>query len=166
MPNKETNVLTGKEKRAAYNKLYRATHKNRIAELKRRWYAENKEKAETIKKQWRVNNNEHITECSKLWSAKNRDKIRSKILKYRYGITLNDYNRRFAEQNGCCKICNIHASELKVPLQVDHSHITGTVRGLLCGLCNSRLGEGNIGRFNSSDLLYSKALGYITIYNN
>lgn len=166
MPNSETNILTGKEKKAAYNKLYRATHKERIAELKRRWFAENIEMAGTIKKQWRDNNKEHIKECSKLWSVKNRDKIRSKILKYRYGITLNDYNRMFAEQNGCCKICNIHASELKVPLQVDHSHITGKVRGLLCGLCNSRLREDNIGHFNSYDSLYSKALGYITLYNN
>jgi len=166
MPDNETDILTVKEKKAVYNKLYRATHKDKIAELKKRWYVENKEKVVTNKKLWSETNKEHISECYKLWSVKNRNKIRSKILKYRYGITLNDYNKMFAEQNGCCKICNIHASELNVPLQVDHSHSSGEVRGLLCGLCNSRLGECNIGRFKHSDLLYSKALGYITLYNN
>jgi hypothetical protein len=166
MPYKDTDTLTGKEKKAAYNKLYRSTHKERITVLKKKWYSENKEKAEINKKQWREANKKQVAERSKQWSANNPEKIRNKTLKYRYGITLNDYNRMFAEQKGCCKICNKHASELKVPLQVDHSHITGVVRGLLCGLCNSRLGEGNIGRFRGEDLLYSKALGYITIYKN
>jgi hypothetical protein len=166
MPYKDTNTLTGKERRVTYNKLYRATHKERIAELKRKWNTENKGKVAMIKKRWREANKLQIAEHFKQWSANNPDKVKNKILQYRYGITLNDYNRMFAEQKGCCKICNIHASELKVPLQVDHSHITGVVRGLLCGLCNSRLGESNIGRFNSTDILYSKALGYITLYNN
>jgi len=166
MPYRDISTLTGKVKKEAYNKLYRATHNERISELKRRWYAKNKEKVSIEKKQWRDANKKQIAEYYKLWSLKNPDKVRSKIFKYRYGITLNDYNRMFVEQEGCCKICNIHASELKAPLQVDHSHITGEVRGLLCGLCNSRLGESNTDHFNESDLLYSKALGYITLYNN
>jgi Recombination endonuclease VII len=166
MPFNDTETLTSKERKAAYNKLYRSTHKEKISIMKKKWYSENKEKAETAKKKWRDANKAHISKRSKQWANNNPEKIKSKILKYRYGITLNDYNRMFTEQNGCCKICNIHASELKGPLQVDHSHITGIVRGLLCGLCNSRLGEGNIGRFNDYDLLYSKALGYIKLYKN
>ena len=166
MPYKDTDTLTCKEKRATYNKLYRATHKERIAELKKIWNTENKENVKIYKERWNEANRKHIAERSKHWTVNNPDKVRNKTLQYRYGITLDDYNRMFAEQKGCCKICNIHASELKAPLQVDHSHITGVVRGLLCGLCNSRLGECNIGHFNGSDILYSKALGYITLYKN
>lgn len=166
MPFKDTETMTSKERKAAYSKLYRSTHKERIKVLKKKWYSENNRKAETTKKQWRKANKTHISERSKQWVTNNPEKVRNKILKYRYGITLNDYNRMFAEQNGCCKICNIHSSKLKGPLQVDHSHITGVVRGLLCGLCNSKLGEDNIGHFNDTSFLYSKALGYISFYNN
>lgn len=151
-------ALTAKQKKAAYNKQYRETHK----EQKKVYMKDYNSAHKDSKRQWCKNNPEYY----KQYYINNPDKVRNKTLKYRYGITLDNYNRMFAEQNGCCKICNIHASELKVPLQVDHSHITGVVRGLLCGLCNSRLGENNIGRFNDTDILYSKALGYIIFYNN
>ena len=62
----------------------------------------------------------------------------------RYGITIDDYNLMYAEQNGCCKICGIHALEMtdaKSFLSVDHCHETGEVRGLLCDSCNMGLGK-------------------------
>ena len=72
----------------------------------------------------------------------------------------------FEGQEGRCWICSAHASELKHPLQVDHSHITGIVRGLLCNRCNSRLRELNIDIFKCNDNLYTNAIGYITLYKN
>lgn len=57
-----------------------------------------------------------------------------------YGIDLVKYNQMFVEQSGCCKICNVHQSDLKISLAVDHCHTTGKVRGLLCGSCNRALG--------------------------
>jgi len=57
-----------------------------------------------------------------------------------YGITLEDYNRMFSEQQGCCAICGkkeIHKNQRKIKrLGVDHNHQTGEVRGLLCQRCN------------------------------
>ena len=61
-------------------------------------------------------------------------------LKKFYGITLEDYNRMFAEQNGCCAMCGRHQSEFKRRLAVDHDHKTSKVRGLLCTGCNVKLG--------------------------
>ena len=58
-----------------------------------------------------------------------------------YGITLTDYNKMFAEQEGCCAICGKHQSEFKKALDVDHNHLTNQVRGLLCGNCNNGLGR-------------------------
>lgn len=58
----------------------------------------------------------------------------------KFGITVDDYNRMFKEQNGCCKICNIHQSRYKIRLAVDHCHQSGAVRGLLCDYCNRGLG--------------------------
>lgn len=61
-------------------------------------------------------------------------------LSKRYGITLDDYNKMFSEQNGCCAMCGKHQSECKQSLHVDHDHQTGEVRGLLCFSCNGKLG--------------------------
>ncbi len=52
-----------------------------------------------------------------------------------YGISFNDYTKLLKQQNRRCKICG-----LKKPLVVDHCHINGHVRGLLCTQCNSGLG--------------------------
>jgi hypothetical protein len=57
-----------------------------------------------------------------------------------YGITLDDWNNMFSEQEGKCKICNVHQSELKSKLDVDHCHATSEVRGLLCRKCNKAIG--------------------------
>lgn len=58
----------------------------------------------------------------------------------RYGITVDDYNQLFQEQQGRCKTCNKHQSELKDRLNIDHDHQTGKIRGLLCRSCNHALG--------------------------
>ena len=58
-----------------------------------------------------------------------------------YGITLDEYNEMFAEQNGCCAVCEKHQIEFKDSLSVDHCHETGDVRGLLCFKCNTGIGK-------------------------
>jgi hypothetical protein len=55
-----------------------------------------------------------------------------------YKITLADYNRMLAAQDGKCAIC--HLPPQRSRLFVDHCHTSGKVRGLLCGKCNSALG--------------------------
>jgi len=64
-----------------------------------------------------------------------------KRLKKDFGISLEDYNRLFAEQKGLCLGCYKHQSQLKGRLAVDHCHKTGKVRGLLCTQCNLSLGN-------------------------
>lgn len=71
----------------------------------------------------------------------NPDRSKEYALKRSYGITLTDYNQMFTEQEGCCKICNTHQTQLKRKLFVDHCHETGAVRGLLCQPCNTLLGQ-------------------------
>lgn len=57
-------------------------------------------------------------------------------LKHRYGITAADYDRMLAEQGGLCALCQERPAE-----HVDHDHLTGRVRGLLCFCCNQGLGN-------------------------
>lgn len=63
----------------------------------------------------------------------------------RYGITLQDYDRMHAEQQGRCAACGSPPKDGgRGPagrLHVDHDHDTGAVRGLLCNNCNAALGQ-------------------------
>lgn len=43
-------------------------------------------------------------------------------------------------QNYTCAICHRELQELEHGLVVDHDHVTGKVRALLCGNCNTALG--------------------------
>ncbi|MGL5935035.1 MAG: endonuclease VII domain-containing protein [Cetobacterium sp.] len=59
-------------------------------------------------------------------------------LRLTYGLTVQGYNRLLKEQGGTCAIC--YRPGLSKRLAVDHSHSTGTNRGLLCQPCNMALG--------------------------
>lgn len=85
-------------------------------------------------------------------------KHRAKSLKEKYGITLSDYDIMFIEQEGKCKICDstTNAHSRNNYLDIDHCHITGKVRGLLCNKCNKA-----IGYFNDDPELLVKALKYL-----
>jgi hypothetical protein len=61
-------------------------------------------------------------------------------LKKNFGITLEDYDRMYAEQKGSCAICGRYQSQLSKFLGVDHNHETNAVRGLLCRACNAAIG--------------------------
>jgi hypothetical protein len=59
-----------------------------------------------------------------------------------YGLTPVEYDKMVEEQNGKCAICgkDRNVTSDKRRLAVDHDHETGQVRGLLCTICNTRLG--------------------------
>lgn len=56
----------------------------------------------------------------------------------KYGISRRKYLELLKNQGYCCAICD--NSNEDEPLFVDHDHITGKVRGLLCRHCNTMLG--------------------------
>ncbi len=68
---------------------------------------------------------------------------REYLLRKNYGLTLAKYNKLHKSQNGVCVICGLpettkYKGKLR-PLCVDHNHLTGKVRGLLCKNCNTKL---------------------------
>jgi len=81
------------------------------------------------------------TVYSNRYKEKHPDRVKNQYYKREYGITLEQYNEMFTNQNGCCKTCNRHQSEFKQRLVVDHCHKTDKIRGLLCHPCNHALGN-------------------------
>jgi hypothetical protein len=57
---------------------------------------------------------------------------------FKYGMSEEDYMEMFSSQDGRCLICN--GTQPNKRLAVDHNHLTGDVRGLLCSKCNSLIG--------------------------
>jgi hypothetical protein len=53
-----------------------------------------------------------------------------------YGITEEQYKALTEHHQGKCGICDKPSDKLVV----DHNHVTGKVRGLLCSNCNTALG--------------------------
>lgn len=58
----------------------------------------------------------------------------------RYGISVEQYDQMIADQGGVCAICKKPPTEYKYRLCVDHCHVTGRVRGVLCVACNTAIG--------------------------
>jgi len=79
-----------------------------------------------------------------------------------YGVDATRYQEMLREQKGVCAICSQpekitdNASGKFKDLAVDHDHVTGAVRALLCSACNTA-----IGLFNDDEGLLAKAQTYV-----
>lgn len=92
------------------------------------------------------------------WCKKNAYKIKGYRFKTEYGITLNDFEEMLEGQNYKCAICKI-TLDLGAKTHVDHDHITGKVRGLLCPNCNYGLGF-----FKDNPISLLEAIKYLNNY--
>lgn len=104
-------------------------------------------------RQHRQDNAEHYSKYEAARYRANREKIRERVrknrtpeadrnlkLKYGYGLTLEAYDELLAQQEYVCAICKKPPNGKFKFLAVDHDHITGRIRGLLCTTCNLGLG--------------------------
>ena len=60
--------------------------------------------------------------------------------KVKYGLSMEQVNSMFIDQDNKCAICNDDFGDI-YKAQIDHCHETGDVRGLLCINCNWLLGK-------------------------
>lgn len=60
-------------------------------------------------------------------------------LNSKYGLTLEQFDQMYEDQQGKCAICSVDVPTNKIC--VDHNHTTGQVRQLLCHNCNVILGH-------------------------
>jgi 5-methylcytosine-specific restriction endonuclease McrA len=69
--------------------------------------------------------------------AKNA-KAHERSVMLKYGLKPGEYEAMLQAQDGKCAICG--NKPVTIRLAVDHDHVTGRVRGLLCRRCNRALG--------------------------
>lgn len=85
-----------------------------------------------------------VTAKSKAWAAqhpKEWDRQRwGHHLRKKFGLTIERYDEMLVNQGGRCAICRLLSTESPRRFHVDHDHVTGIVRGLLCYRCNTGIG--------------------------
>lgn len=82
---------------------------------------------------------------------------RRKALERSYGMTLEAFDALVTAQGGGCAVCGATKSSNRIwRLQVDHDHVTGKLRGILCNRCNTALGM-----VNDDCSLLEKLIAYV-----
>lgn len=76
---------------------------------------------------------------ARAYRAANLDTVRDAEFVRKYGITLEERDRRFELQGRCCPLCGTADFGQRGP-QVDHIHGTKIVRAILCVKCNVGIG--------------------------
>jgi hypothetical protein len=94
---------------------------------------------------------ERILERERVYRANNKRARKNTLLKYNFGLSLEQYEEMTTSQNGLCAICGSASV-----LHVDHCHASLRVRGLLCFNCNTGLGK-----FNDSTERLRTAIAYL-----
>lgn len=96
--------------------------------------------------------------CSqKCFDVNKREWKRSHNLKKHYGLTVEEYDKKLADQDHRCAICeSTKTLDYGKRLSVDHNHKTGKIRDLLCTRCNTV-----VGIMESNPELFERAKEYL-----
>lgn len=93
------------------------------------------------------------------WKKKKKRRNRKGWQYRRYGLTPDQVEHLRLGQCNACKICLREfpvRSDGKYRMCIDHDHITGKVRALLCNNCNLALGH-----FKDNDFILARAIAYL-----
>lgn len=137
----------------------------------RAWRKANPEQHKAGTLAWRLANRVRVKNGQRDWREKNREWVKERDLKWRksnpeilaasghrralkrYNISEEDFILLKKKQQNKCAICQ---EGFKKTPRIDHDHVTGKVRGLLCNTCNISLGG-----FKDSPRLLQAASNYL-----
>jgi hypothetical protein len=150
-----------------YMRAWREANRDRAQAYQREYRKNNKEKLDAYKRDWRANNkhvvnSEEYKAVQRAWRARNPDKVRQYneaarnkpgerdrqrdaakrgYYKRKYDLTPDQKQQMLEAQGGVCVICQRDTPGSKRGWSVDHNHITGRVRAILCAPCNTMIGH-------------------------
>lgn len=121
-------------------RAYHEAHKEEQNVKTRAYYEAHKEELKAKVNIYRKENPVKIKAAKKKYgqSVKGKRVRKSAALRNSYGISIEDFERMYAEQAGLCAICGKEI--VGKNCHVDHDHKTGKIRKLLCSNCNAGLG--------------------------
>ena len=114
-------------------------------EYSKKYYEKNKEK----KKEYNEKNKEKYKEYHKEYRQTEAGKKSNRIRKWKHrGLIHDNYDELYEYYLNCknCEKCSVELTDGNISSNrkcMDHSHITGEFRNILCHSCNSKRGEDN-----------------------
>ena len=129
-----------KEYQKEYEKTHKAEHKERNQKFKERhpeyyniYNKTHKERNQKFK--------ERHPEYFKIYNKTHPRNRKEYHLQYTYGLSIAEFNNILLAQNMKCAICK-EPLDLQNPhnVVIDHNHLTGKIRGILCKKCNFAIG--------------------------
>ena len=146
----------GSEKQRETARRWRAANPKKAREYDRKYCAANPEKVRTSSRKYCAANPEKARARDHKYRAANAEKVRENArtnhLRHNYGLTSEEYDALLVTQDGRCAICERGDERLCV----DHNHVTGVIRGLLCRKCN-----GGVGLLQDNPGLLDQAANYL-----
>jgi hypothetical protein len=153
--------------RAEYDRAYYAANRERIRARRKADYAARRPELAAARRAYIAEHREETNATSRAYRAAHRDSYNGYMRSYKashpglfasyrvrslYGLTPADIAEMAEAQGGKCPICG----SVDKPLRIDHGHVTGKVRGLLCDNCNMGLGQ-----FGDDPERLSSAIAYL-----
>lgn len=141
-------------------KAHYQANKEQVSAKNKAWREANPERMKELQARHRAENSEALNSRSAAWYRNNRRKVAAttQAAKLRkYGLTLDAHKAILDRQEHQCPICERFLAYPTVPA-IDHSHVTGSVRGVLCRRCNTALGL-----LEDSPANLERALEYLSI---
>lgn len=105
---------------------------------RRRWATANKDRILELDRSWKKKNRGRVSLLARLRYQKNPQRELDRIRFKKYGITGEEYRLIIEKQGVKCPICN---RDITKNPSVDHDHVTGKIRGLICNNCNLSIGN-------------------------
>ena len=116
----------------------------------------NKTKQADYQKTYYTKHREKILQRHQERYAKNINGKKDSYYLKEYGITYSDFLYLKGQDHNKCAICGTPSCPSGRELSIDHNHITGQIRGILCMDCNTGLGK-----FKDSIDLLQQAKDYL-----